>query len=215
MTHTQVSTVEGQGRIVDRCFSFQHHIYNTTRWPFLFGRKEAIRALPFTIEKQLKILEVDCGTGHNLRQLARWFPNASITGMDVSSHLIEKAGQATAAFQDRVELIQEAYTSNSKPSQGAFDAILFSYSLSRSNQHWRDVIRQAWEGLRPGGVIAVVDFHDSRFSWFKGYMANRQVRMDGHLLPFLHSKFKPLKREARPAYGGIWEYFLYLGRKEE
>ena len=214
MTHTQFSIVEEQNHIIERCFSLQSLIYNTTRLPFLFGRKEAIRALPFAIEKRLKILEVDCGTRHNLRQLARWFPNASVTGMDASSYLIEKGGQFTAAFQDKAELIQEARISNSKTSQGALDAILFSYSLSRSNQHWRDLIRHAWEGLRPGGIISVVDFHDSRFSWFKGHMADHHVRMDGHLLPFLHSKFKPLKSEVRPAYGGIWEYFLYQGRKE-
>ena len=214
MAHTQISTLEKPSRAVERSYPLQSKLYGATQWAFLFGRRRLIRSLPFPIEKQAKILEVGCGAGHNLQQLARWFPNAVLTGMDASSDRLGKARQATAEFRNRVELIQEPYGQGSEHFNEKLDAILFSYSLTLANPRWKELIRRAAEDLRPGGIIAVVDFHDSRFSWFKAHMSNHHVRMDGHLLPFLNREFKPLASEVSPAYWGLWEYFSFVGRKE-
>ncbi|MCO6476264.1 MAG: class I SAM-dependent methyltransferase [Phaeodactylibacter sp.] len=214
MANTQIRSIEEQNRAIERYYQLQSRIYNATRWAFLFGRRRVIRALPFPIEKRAQILEVGCGAGHNLRQLARWFPNACITGLDVSSRMISKAAEATAPFWNRVELVQEPYGYGSGQFRGKMDAILFSYSLTMANPQWREFLFQAQEDLKPGGYIAVVDFHDSRFPWFRAHMANRHVRMDGHLLPFLNKEFEPLSSEVQPAYRGLWEYFSFVGRKK-
>lgn len=213
MTGTQIRSIEEQNRVIERYYTLQSKFYDATRWAFLFGRRQAIRQLPFPIEAKVNILEVGCGTGYNLKQLARWLPNASITGLDVSPHMIDKANKATAKFWHRVELLEEPYTSGSRQFNGQMDAILFSYSLTMINPHWQQIIRQAKEDLRPGGIILVVDFHDSRFSWLKGHMGNHHVRMDGHLLPFLKREFKTVNSKVQAAYGGVWEYFTFMGRK--
>lgn len=214
MAHTQISTLEKPSRAVERSYPLQSKLYGATQWAFLFGRRRLIRSLPFPIEKQAKILEVGCGAGHNLQQLARWFPNAVLTGMDASSDILGKARQATAEFRNRVELVQEPYGQGSEHFNEKLDAILFSYSLTLANPHWKALIRQARQDLRPGGAIAVVDFHNSRFPWFKAQMAGHHVQMDGRLLPFLHKEFGTLTSEVRPAYAGLWEYFSFVGRKE-
>jgi len=39
------------------------------------------------------------------------------------------------------------------------------------------------------------------------------VRMEGHLLPALRERFGPTVEEIPRAYGGVWEYLLFVGRK--
>jgi S-adenosylmethionine-diacylgycerolhomoserine-N-methlytransferase len=45
-------------------------------------------------------------------------------------------------------------------------------------------------------------------------MALNHVRLEGHLLPELQSHFTTTRREIRPAYGGIWYYVLFVGKKD-
>lgn len=65
----------------------------------------------------------------------------------------------------------------------------------------------------PGGSLAVVDFHGSRHGWFRRWMQANHVRMDEHLLPVLKAGFYADMASVRPAYGGLWQYFLFLGRR--
>lgn len=214
MDNIHISRIEEQSLAMEPPYSLQSRIYGAASWAFLFGRRQAIRTIPIPIEKQAKILEVGCGTGHNLRQLARWFPNARITGLDASPHMIAKAARATARFQDRVQLVQEPYACGSERFNGQMDAVLFSYSLARAGSNWRQLVQQAKEDLRPGGYIAVVDFHDSSYPWFKALLGSHYPGMGRDVLPFLSQEFTTLAREVGLAYGGFWEYFTFLGRKE-
>lgn len=213
MDNIHISHIEEQGRAMERSHRLQSRIYDATRWAFLFGRRQIIRTIPIPIEKQAKILEVGCGAGHNLRQLARWFPNARITGLDASPLMIAKAARVTARFHDRVQLVREPYVYGSERFNGQMDAILFSYSLTRAGANWRQLVRQAREDLRPGGYIAVVDFHDSFFPWFRELLDSHHPAMGGDVLPFLSREFTTLAREVDLAYGGFWDYFTFLGRK--
>jgi S-adenosylmethionine-diacylgycerolhomoserine-N-methlytransferase len=81
------------------------------------------------------------------------------------------------------------------------------------NPGWEQAIDCAYRDLDTGGLIAVVDFHHSGFSLFKRWMALNHVRLEGHLLPRLESQFRPEVCKIYPAYGGIWSYFLFLGKK--
>ena len=72
---------------------------------------------------------------------------------------------------------------------------------------------QAKADLKPGGFIAVTDFHDSRNLWFKKHMANNHVRMDSHLTLLLSQEFTPVVNQVKSAYLGVWEYMLFVGKK--
>jgi hypothetical protein len=39
--------------------------------------------------------------------------------------------------------------------------------------------------------------------------------MDGHLLPHLNGRCRPVAQTVRGAYGGGWRYFTFIGRKRE
>lgn len=206
-------SVTEQNQTMQRYYVLQSRIYNLTRWTFLFGRRTVIRQLPLDPAKALRVLEVGCGTGYNLRLLARRFPKAHLTGLDVSAHMIEKAKKATRPFAQRVRLEECPYALGDTRYAGQFDVILFSYALTMINPQWEELVRQAKKDLRSGGVIAVADFHDSRFEWFKTHMGNNHVRMDGHLLPVLEQEFTTRDSQVRSAYGGVWDFFVYLGEK--
>ena len=84
--------------------------------------------------------------------------------------------------------------------------------------------RQAVAGLAPaliaactsgrGGCLAVVDFHATRFRAFERWMGVNHVRMNGQLRPLLQAGFEPLINRVEAAYGGVWQYLTFVGRKK-
>lgn len=186
-------------------------IYDLTRWAFLFGRQELLEQLPGREEQYLA--EVGCGTGRNLRQLGRMHPRWRLTGVDVSPDMLTMAARATALFGHRVSLLEEPFGAGTFGAQDSPDIVLFSYSLTMFNPGWEEAILQARAALKPGGHIAVVDFHDTNSRPLRWWMDRHRVRLDGHLLPYLEAQFQPRLSEVHKAWGGMWQYFLFIGQK--
>jgi len=208
------ATEADQNKNIQSYYKLQSKIYDATRWTFLFGRKKLVRVLPFDKNAEVDILEIGCGTGYNLKRLARAYPKARLTGLDVSEDMIRLSRKQTRAYSDRVDLLQQPYGPNQKAVPKKYDAIIFPYSLTMINPQWEDLIRQAENDLKPGGVVGLADFHDSRNLWFKKHMSNHHVRMDGHLLKLMKEIYEPVVEEVKPAYGGVWEYVVFVGRKK-
>lgn len=194
-------------------YKLKSKFYNTTRWAFLAGRKGLIHELPFAQDAKISILEIGCETGQNIKRFAHYFENAQITGVETSSSKLNIAAKNTLNYEQRVQLKNEVYTSSSFNSQSKFDIILCSYILSSVNPNWDSIINQAYRDLKPGGMIAVIDFHDSKFNVFKRHMNNNHVEMEGHLLQYLSGKFTAVSEDIHQAYLGIWEYFSFVGIK--
>jgi len=81
------------------------------------------------------------------------------------------------------------------------------------NPGWERAVDAALRDLRPGGRLAVVDFHDTPFAGFRRWMGVNHVRMDGHLLPYLDARCQPVERTLSNAYSGSWRYFMFIGHK--
>lgn len=188
-------------------------VYDATRWSFLFGREDLLRHLPIAGNLQQTLLEVGCGTGHNLRRLAKHHPHLQLVGVEVSPDMFAQTSKAMAHYSRRVQLFEQAYGNIPLKLTQKPDFVLFSYALTMFNPGWEAAIEQAWQDLKPGGRIAVVDFHDTPGGAFRWWMGKNHVRMDGHLLPFLQSKFRTEFLEIRPAWLGLWQYFLFVGEK--
>lgn len=201
-----------QNHTIQNYYRFQSAIYDATRWSFLFGRKRIIDLLQFD-QTPAHIFEVGCGTGKNLVQLTKLFPHAQLTGIDVSEDMLALA-QKKFEGNDRVKLIDRAYGQDFQFDGSAPDVVLFSYALTMINPQYAELIAKAQSDLKPGGHIAVVDFHSSPVGWFKRHMLGHHVRMDGHLDPVLKQHFRPVHSEQCKAYGGLWNYFLFIGLKE-
>ena len=193
-------------------------VYDATRWSFLFDRSRLIdlagHALIATGRAHgARVAEVGCGTGRNLSALARKLPTARLTGVDLCPPMLARARKATAHAADRVELACGAY-GRASLERNSQDLVVFSYALSMFNPGYEAAVEAAWLHLRPGGIVAAVDFCDSPHSWFRSWMGLNHVRLDGHLPPLLAACFGTVRREIAPAYGGLWRRFCFLGRKE-
>lgn len=211
MSAINADTSSRAGTALERYYQFHSRIYDATRWSFLFGREKVlIRASCVTNPR--RILEVGCGTGRNLPGLRRRFPQAHITGVDLSGQMLAIA--AKKVNDDQTTLLRRSYSGPVHEDGKPFDLVLFSYALSMFNPGWEQAIDAAWDDLAEGGCIAVVDFSDSYFTWFRNWMGVNHVRMEGHLWPYLGRKFAPLLDERFAAYGGVWNYGIFIGRKQ-
>ncbi len=193
-------------------YKFHSWIYDATRWSFLFGRERIVRLLPK--DKDIKtVLEIGCGTGRNLAALLKKYPQAHLIGIDLSNDMLKVARKRFATQGDQVELLEQYYQAPlARPEP--FDLVLFSYALTMINPGWDAVIKHAVDDLGPGGMLAVVDFHDAPSQTFKRWMGVNHVRMDGHLLPEVKKHTTPVHEAVCNAYGGWWQYVLYTGVKE-
>jgi S-adenosylmethionine-diacylgycerolhomoserine-N-methlytransferase len=199
-----------QAARMERYYRIHARIYDATRWSFLFGRASILSRLPILCVPA-RILEVGCGTGHNLRLLRKRFPDAQITGVDVSATMLAKArdnlGPLVGGGGIRLHHGPYRMQIGGQP----FDLILFSYCLSMVNPGWEQLLDFAKEDLSQDGRIAVVDFHDSPFPLFRRWMGVSHVRMEGHLLPGLQARFATETCEVRNAYAGAWSYVQWVG----
>jgi ubiquinone/menaquinone biosynthesis C-methylase UbiE len=100
-----------------------------------------------------RILDVGCGTGYLLRQLAVRCPNAELTGIDPAPAMIEAA--RAAAGEDRLRLL--AGTAEELPwPAGTFDLVVSTTSFD----HWADQragLAQCARVLAPGGWLVLTD----------------------------------------------------------
>ncbi len=200
-----------QQQKMEAYYSFQSKIYDATRWSFLFGRKTLIGKLP-NLPDDAVIMEIGCGTGFNLKHLVKKYPKAHIFGLDASSIMLEKAKRKLGAYGN-IKILHETYGTPSEKRPKKADLILFSYSLSMINPQWSALIECAHGDLKEDGIIAVTDFEYSRFGWFSRHMANHHVRMEKHLVPKLEQHFKVDLQQSKAAYGGVWNYLFFVGKK--
>jgi len=147
-------------RRMNRMYRWQRHIYDATRRYYLLGRDRMIANLHPAAGAN--VLEIGCGTGRNLVQAARRYPQARFFGIDVSTEMLASAMAAIARahLAGRIRLAQaDAASTHPRDLFGvpAFDAVMISYSLSMIPE-WRTVLGEAARLLRPGGRLHVVDF---------------------------------------------------------
>ena len=192
-------------------YRWHARIYDLTRWAFLFGRASLIRHAADQVTSPARILEIGCGTGRNLAALAQHFPHAQITGLDLSSDMLERARAKVQGFGSRMVLLHQAYDAP-VATEAKFDIIILCYSLSMINPGFDEVLRVCKSDLSPSGVVAVADFHDSRWTWFRRWMGVNHVRMDGHLLEELNRQFDGQFCQIQRAYATLWRYLLFIGK---
>jgi S-adenosylmethionine-diacylgycerolhomoserine-N-methlytransferase len=147
---------------MDRVYRRQRYIYDFTRKYYLFGRDRLIREL--ALKPGARVIEVGCGTARNLIKIAQAYPQAELFGLDASDAMLESAevSLARAGLKGKVKLVQayaEALTPQLFGETEAFDAAIFSYSLSMIPD-WRQALVSAGASLSPDGRIHVVDFGD-------------------------------------------------------
>ncbi|MGO4403995.1 class I SAM-dependent methyltransferase [Bosea sp. RAF48] len=148
--------------LMDRIYRHQRHIYDASRKFYLLGRDQLIDGLQ--PPPGAAVLEIGCGTGRNLIQIARRYPSCACYGLDVSSEMLATAhaSVARAELEDRIQLA-EADATGFDPQAlfglEGFDRIVISYALSMIPP-WQGVVAEALRRLNMGGSLYIVDFGD-------------------------------------------------------
>ena len=126
-------------------------------WLFLLPRGIRKRAVGrLELEPGARVLEVGCGTGRNLAHLFQAVgEHGHVYGVDLSEGMLQEAGELSANAEWRnVTLIQSDATAYALPE--LVDGVLFSLSYAVIPRH-REALRRAWEHLRPGGYVVIMD----------------------------------------------------------
>ena len=164
------------------------------------------------------VLEVGCGTGRNLIQAARRYPEARFYGFDISNEMLITARSSIerAGLSGRITLAQGDATSfDMKELFGveAADRIFISYALSMIPP-WRDAIPEAVKALAPQGRLHIVDFGQQsglpawyksvHFAWLRKFSVHPSAELEQVLREIADSK--GVRLSFRRLYRGYADY---------
>ena len=126
-------------------------------WLFLLPRSIRGKAVSrLELKCGNRVLEVGCGTGRNLVPLLEAVgAEGQVYGVDLSEGMLAEAKELCARQEwHNVELIRADAADYVLPEP--VDGVIFSLSYAVIPHH-RDALRHAWEQLRPGGYLVIMD----------------------------------------------------------
>ena len=207
---------EDAAQHMDGIYKYQRYIYDLTRKYFLLGRDRLLDGLQ--PEPGQTVLEVGCGTGRNLIQAARRYPEAQFYGFDISNEMLVTARSSIerAGLQDRITLAlgdATAFDMNELFGIAAADRVFISYALSMIPP-WRDAIPEAVDALAPAGRLHIVDFGQQSGlpSWYKAvhfsWLSKFSVYPSAELEPVLReiAEAKGMRLSFQRLYRGYADY---------
>jgi ubiquinone/menaquinone biosynthesis C-methylase UbiE len=140
----------------------------------IFPKNEALRQ---KLDQGARLLEIGCGQGALLTQLAQAFGNSTFVGVDPDNHGIEaarnKIGQM--GLSDRVSV--ENIGGEDLRYDGEFDIVLMVVSLHEVRPDVRHrVVEKAYQALKTGGQIIILDFpYPSKIEDFRNPMYDMAI----------------------------------------
>jgi len=143
--------------VIQRFFPGTGHTYDRIVRLTTFGsdaawKKEILSRLPKRAER---ILDLACGTGILTFQLAGLYPNAQITGVDITADYLDVARQTIEKLRaENVRLIQSR--AEDLKLNTSFDCIVSSYLARYADLEL--LTRNCAEMLRSGGILLMHDF---------------------------------------------------------
>jgi tellurite methyltransferase len=107
------------------------------------------------VTPEMKLLDAGCGGGRNLTYFFR--TGFDVSGLDQSAAAITEIRSLAAALAPnlpaenfRLEAVEKMSFADS-----TFDVVLSSAVLhfARNENHWREMVREMWRVLKPGGIF--------------------------------------------------------------
>jgi 2-polyprenyl-6-hydroxyphenyl methylase/3-demethylubiquinone-9 3-methyltransferase len=123
-----------------------------------------------------RILEVGCGEGQLTEELARVFPRAEITGIDITP----RVGRLYRGDAGRATFLHCTIRDFTTAHRGAFDLVIIADVLHHMPWAEHDsFLRDAASSLIPGGRLAVKDWERrANVAHLLGYVSDRVITND-------------------------------------
>ena len=157
-------------------------------------------------ERATRLLDVGCGTGRTLHQIARTHPDLRLWGVDLSPAYIkvarERVRDATLAIENAEHL---------PFADGAFDIVTSVYMFHELPRNARrNVVREMLRVLRPGGLLVIEDSAQLAES---GEIANalHEFPREFHepfYEDYLEDDLAPMLREAGFTFGHVESHLV-------
>jgi S-adenosylmethionine-diacylgycerolhomoserine-N-methlytransferase len=230
--HLMLAPIRGASHAerLENFYRGQAEGYDAFRERLLLGREEMWKLLP--IPPKGCLIDMGGGTGTNLTYLHGAIRRlAKVYIVDLAPSLLAVARQRAAEAGWRHDTLAEADATQFTPPEAPVDIVTFSYSLTMMPE-WFAALDHAWELLRPGGLIGVVDFYVSRkfppasqvrHSWWTRafwplWFSFDNVFPNPDHVPYLHRRFTVQHfsehRASMPYMPGCRvPYYIFIGRK--
>jgi SAM-dependent methyltransferase len=146
--------------VTDRPARYRVAIEHLTTQDIAVFFQEALAALPqlvVDLSAGGRVVDIHCGGGRWLIAMARRFPALELVGVEFEEDSVARAraNVAAAGLDDRITIRHAGAT---KPGEaGEYDLAYFQYALHQLSDAPR-VVQAAWESLRPGGRLLVLDW---------------------------------------------------------
>lgn len=213
-------------------YSRQADRYDPFRDRLLHGRRELMDRLPRPDGGTW--VDMGGGTGRNLEFLGDDIHRLGrAVVIDLCPSLLRVARQRAARLDWRHVSLVQADATVPLIAPGTVDVVTFSYSLTMIPD-WFAAIERAWDMLRVGGTIGIVDFHVSRKHGGPGHPAQGwaarhfwpawfdrdNVRLSPDHLPYVQRRFETqvlTTARAPVPYlpGARIPYYVFTGTKKD
>jgi demethylmenaquinone methyltransferase/2-methoxy-6-polyprenyl-1,4-benzoquinol methylase len=132
----------------------------------VYWRKAAIKELT-TLQPQ-RILDIATGTGDLAIMAAEHFPGSRITGIDISTGMLERGRKkiANLLLNKQIELL-EGDSEAINAQDGTFDAITVAFGV-RNFANLEKGIHEMHRVLKPGGKVVILEFSKPCQRIFRG-----------------------------------------------
>lgn len=137
-----------------------------------------------------RILSVACGVGDEAKSLLKMFPNAHITGIDISRVDINIARKHHHALRGRIKFyVRDARLADSFGNR-PWDIILFrNPQVTSGGQNWEAMYSNAVSALQPGGTLITTTLSDYEMNFVRGYYLAYGIEVVRDRLTMLSENF--------------------------
>lgn len=161
------------------------------KWGFNFYYKSALKFdvignINEPIEKELNILEFDCGLGSTLLRLKYMYPHTKLYGIETNKNAAHICGKMLEVM---IEDFEKNYIMNFKEdTSDYFDYIILGNRLQFSIDPWK-LLNEIKKFLKPGGYVIATIPNVMHYSIIKGLLSGDFIYNTNSILNRNYNKF--------------------------
>jgi len=165
--------------------------------PFKILRKKVLGRIN-KLNPSGRLLDIGCGSGNLIVQIAEKFPHLELVGIDISAEILKRAKMRANENQKEIEL-KEGSVENLPFSDEYADFIVSTLSL----HHWsnpQNAFQEIYRVLKKDGVGLIFDFRRDSRKFFYGFLTfitkvavPRPLREVNEPLGSIQSSYTPIE----------------------